>query len=115
MGYAVGTQAPGRCSSWQNRNCTGGDSTIEPSLVTHHILLAHGAAVELYKNRYQASHNGLIWITLVSHWFEPASEPKQIKMLLYYLWILCLDDKCLIKLYINPITCLLTTCNIDTI
>ncbi|KAM1752367.1 hypothetical protein ACFX11_010360 [Malus domestica] len=79
MGYAVGTLAPGRCSSWQNLNCTGGDSAIEPYLVTHHILLAHGAAVELYKNRYQASQKGLIGITLVSYWFEPASESKQDK------------------------------------
>ncbi|XP_070675791.1 beta-glucosidase 12-like [Malus domestica] len=48
MGYAVGTQVPGCCSSWQNLNCTGGDSAIEPYLVAHHLLLAHGAAVELY-------------------------------------------------------------------
>ncbi|CAN6544600.1 unnamed protein product [Malus baccata var. baccata] len=79
MGYAIGAHAPGRCSSWQNLNCTGGDSTIEPYLVTHHILLAHGAAVELYKNRYQATQKGLIGIKLVSDWFEPASDSKQDK------------------------------------
>ncbi|RXI03527.1 hypothetical protein DVH24_004179 [Malus domestica] len=69
----------GRCSSWQNLNCTGGDSAIEPYLVAHHLLLAHGAAVELYKNRYQATQKGLIGITLVSDWFEPASDSKQDK------------------------------------
>ncbi|CAN6544598.1 unnamed protein product [Malus baccata var. baccata] len=79
MGYAVGAHALGRCSSWQNLNCTGGDSAIEPYLVTHHILLAHGAAVELYKNRYQATQKGLIGITLVSDWFEPALNSKQDK------------------------------------
>ncbi|KAM2960933.1 hypothetical protein FF1_030566 [Malus domestica] len=79
MGYAVGTQVPGRCSSWQNLNCTGGDSAIEPYLVAHHLLLAHGAAVELYKNRYQATQKSLIGITLVSDWYEPASDSKQDK------------------------------------
>ncbi|KAM1394717.1 hypothetical protein PS2_030283 [Malus domestica] len=88
MGYAVGTQVPGRCSSWQNLNCTGGDSAIEPYLVAHHLLLAHGAAVELYKNRYQATQKGLIGITLVSNLLQIQCK---IKMLPYDLWILCLD------------------------
>ncbi|XP_021832728.1 cyanogenic beta-glucosidase-like, partial [Prunus avium] len=63
-GYALGSLAPGRCSTWQQLNCTGGDSSTEPYLVTHHQLLAHAAAVKLYKNRYQASQNGVIGITL---------------------------------------------------
>ncbi|PQP97964.1 beta-glucosidase 12-like [Prunus yedoensis var. nudiflora] len=67
MGYAIGTFAPGRCSSGQQLNCTGGDSAREPYLVTHHLLLSHAAVV-------QASQKGLIGITLVSHWFEPISE-----------------------------------------
>ncbi|PQM38546.1 hypothetical protein Pyn_36360 [Prunus yedoensis var. nudiflora] len=46
-GYAVGCHAPGRCSAWQNLNCTGGDSGTEPYLVTHHQLLAHAAALSL--------------------------------------------------------------------
>ncbi|CAL2248414.1 unnamed protein product [Prunus armeniaca] len=78
-GYAIGVNAPGRCSTWQQLNCTGGDSSTEPYLVTHHQLLAHGAAVKLYKNRYQASQNGLIGIALNSHWFEPLSEEKENK------------------------------------
>ncbi|XP_008243664.1 PREDICTED: beta-glucosidase 12-like [Prunus mume] len=73
-GYAVGCHAPGRCSAWQNLSCTGGDSGTEPYLVTHHQLLAHAAAVKLYKDEYQAYQNGSIGITLVSHWFEPASN-----------------------------------------
>ena len=53
FGYALGSHAPGRCSTWQQLNCTGGDSSTEPYLVTHHLLLAHAAAVKLYKNKYQ--------------------------------------------------------------
>ena len=50
-GYAGGSLAPGRCSAWLNLNCTGGNSGTEPYLVTHNQLLAHAAAVEVYKIR----------------------------------------------------------------
>ncbi|CAL2242183.1 unnamed protein product [Prunus armeniaca] len=79
-GYATGSLAPGRCSIWQQLNCTGGDSSTEPYLVTHHLLLAHATAVKLYKNRYQASQNGVIGIDLNSDWFEPLSEAKENKI-----------------------------------
>lgn len=52
-GYATGDLAPGRCSDSLKRNCTGGDSGVEPYLVTHNQLLAHAAAVKLYKEKYQ--------------------------------------------------------------
>ena len=52
-GYTVGSFPPGRCSSWLNLNCTAGNSGTEPYLVTHHQLLAHAAAVRLYKDNYQ--------------------------------------------------------------
>ena len=52
-GYAVGAKAPGRCSSWLNPDCNGGDSGTEPYLATHYQLLAHAAAVNLYKTKYQ--------------------------------------------------------------
>ncbi|KAB1209597.1 Beta-glucosidase 12 [Morella rubra] len=73
-GYASGTLAPGRCSSWQNLNCTGGDSATEPYLVSHYQLLAHAAAVEVYKQKYQAAQNGVIGITLVCHWIVSISK-----------------------------------------
>jgi beta-glucosidase len=52
-GYVKGRFAPGRCSSWQNLNCTGGDSGTEPYLTTHYQLIAHAAAVQVYKKKYQ--------------------------------------------------------------
>ncbi|KAE9585966.1 hypothetical protein Lal_00010043 [Lupinus albus] len=75
-GYAIGQFAPGRCSKWVNPNCTGGDSGTEPYVVSHHQLLAHAAAVQVYKNKYQKSQKGVIGITLVSHWFVPLSNSK---------------------------------------
>ncbi|PQP95505.1 hypothetical protein Pyn_25426 [Prunus yedoensis var. nudiflora] len=52
-GYAIGGHAPGRCSSWYDSTCLGGDSAKEPYLVTHNLLLAHAAAVKLYKEEFQ--------------------------------------------------------------
>lgn len=51
-GYAVGIMAPGRCSQWV-ANCTGGNSATEPYWAARHLLLAHAAAVKLYREKYQ--------------------------------------------------------------
>ncbi|XP_073220225.1 beta-glucosidase 12-like isoform X2 [Cicer arietinum] len=75
-GYVDGQLAPGRCSPWQNLNCTGGDSSIEPYIVAHNQLLAHASAVNAYKTKYQASQKGMIGITLVSHWMMPLYDTK---------------------------------------
>ncbi|XP_056169441.1 beta-glucosidase 12-like isoform X2 [Syzygium oleosum] len=78
-GYGIGLTPPGRCSEWQRLNCTGGDSGIEPYLVSHYQLLAHAAAVKLYRDKYQKSQKGKIGITLVSQWMVPYSSAKQNK------------------------------------
>ncbi|CAJ2652567.1 unnamed protein product [Trifolium pratense] len=84
-GYVIGMFPPGRCSDWQNLNCTGGDSGTEPYLVAHHLLLAHVAAVQVYKTKYQVplllksqttSQMGWIGIALQSFWFVPFSNSK---------------------------------------
>ncbi|XP_010265851.1 PREDICTED: beta-glucosidase 12-like isoform X1 [Nelumbo nucifera] len=75
-GYSMDTLAPGRCSPWVSLSCTGGNSGTEPYLVAHNQLLAHAAAVKAYKDKYQASQEGKIGITLVSHWFVPYSNDK---------------------------------------
>ncbi|GKU94138.1 hypothetical protein SLEP1_g7666 [Rubroshorea leprosula] len=78
-GYAMGVAAPGRCSSWLKMDCSGGDSATEPYVVSHHQLLAHAAAVNLYKQKYQAIQKGVIGITLVSPWFVPLSNATRDK------------------------------------
>ncbi|PRQ35255.1 putative beta-glucosidase [Rosa chinensis] len=75
-GYGLGALAPGRCSTWINPNCTGGNSATEPYLVTHYQLLAHAAAVNMYKKHYQESQKGLIGITLVAEWLIPNSTAQ---------------------------------------
>ena len=49
-GYDKGNKAMGRCSKWVNSLCVAGDSSIEPYLVSHHLLLAHAAAVDEFRN-----------------------------------------------------------------
>ncbi|KAF3498374.1 hypothetical protein DY000_02056692 [Brassica cretica] len=56
QGYLTGEKAPGRCSSFTNPNCLGGDGATEPYIVGHNFLLAHGAAVKVYREKYQVIH-----------------------------------------------------------
>ncbi|VAI19003.1 unnamed protein product [Triticum turgidum subsp. durum] len=43
----------------------------EPYIVTHNILLAHAATVDLYRRKYQKAQGGEVGITLVCHWYLP--------------------------------------------
>ncbi|KAJ1409724.1 Glycosyl hydrolases family 1, N-terminal conserved site [Sesbania bispinosa] len=74
QGYADGLFAPGRCSKWLN--CSAGDSSTEPYIVTHYQILAHAAAVRVYKHKYQIFQKGQIGVTLNSPWIMPLSESK---------------------------------------
>ncbi|CAN0880879.1 Beta-glucosidase 13, partial [Linum grandiflorum] len=74
-GYSEGTSAPGRCTSNPKRKCDSGNSATEPYIVGHNQLLAHAAAVQLYRQKYQASQKGMIGVTLNSMWYVPAN-PK---------------------------------------
>lgn len=72
-GYDLGILAPWRCSS-DVGNCSNGDSSTEPYVVAHNLLLSHAAAVKLYKEKYQANQKGVIGIALNSKWVEPFSK-----------------------------------------
>ncbi|KAF2319498.1 hypothetical protein GH714_016459 [Hevea brasiliensis] len=72
--YDDGVFAPGRCSSWVNRQCRAGNSATEPYIVAHHLLLSHAAAVQVYREKYQTTQDGMIGITLFTFWFEPLSN-----------------------------------------
>jgi beta-glucosidase len=52
-GYDTRLLQPQHCSSPFGFNYTRGNSSIEPYLAAHHILLAHASATVLYKEKYQ--------------------------------------------------------------
>ncbi|KAF2567853.1 hypothetical protein F2Q70_00024605 [Brassica cretica] len=51
--------------------CVAGDSSTEPYVVSHHLLLAHAAAVEEFRNCDKISQDGKIGIVLSPFWVEP--------------------------------------------
>ncbi|KAJ4834472.1 hypothetical protein Tsubulata_007928 [Turnera subulata] len=74
-GFDTGEFAPGRCSKWVNEDvCKVGNSSTEPYIVAHHLLLSHAAAVKVYRQKYKATQKGKIGFTLDSYWFEPYSK-----------------------------------------
>lgn len=78
-GYSSGTLAPGRCSSSEKPGCSMGDSGKEPYMVAHNQLLAHAAAVKVYRDKYQMEQKGKVSITIVSNWIIPYSNSKEDK------------------------------------
>ncbi|KAL7137059.1 hypothetical protein ABFS83_10G068600 [Erythranthe nasuta] len=55
---------------------SGSNPGTEPYLVAHHLILAHAAAVEIYRRDYQAQ-KGIIGVTNVSKWFIPLKDTKE--------------------------------------
>ncbi|XP_030937210.1 beta-glucosidase 44-like [Quercus lobata] len=75
LGYDNGFFAPGRCSKPYG-NCTAGNSATEPYIVAHHLILAHAAAVQRYREKYQEKQKGRIGILLDFVWYEPLTRSK---------------------------------------
>ncbi|WPH04842.1 Hypothetical protein R9X50_00773900 [Acrodontium crateriforme] len=69
LGHSSGVFAPGRSSD--RERSSEGDSSTEPWIVGHHILIAHGAAVKLYREEFKPRHGGIIGITLNGDWTLP--------------------------------------------
>ncbi|GFP97285.1 beta-glucosidase 24 [Phtheirospermum japonicum] len=55
------------------------DRAKEAYTVARNLLLAHAAAVESYRNRFQEHQKGKIGITLVTHWFVPFNDTDEDK------------------------------------
>ena len=62
LGYSTGLFAPGRTSD--RTKSAEGDSSTEPWIVGHSLLIAHGAAVKAYRDDFKAKDGGQIGITL---------------------------------------------------
>ena len=61
-GYDTGMAPPKRCSPPFVFNCSKGNSSSEPYLAAHHMLLAHASTARLYQEKYQA------WSLLLNHY-----------------------------------------------
>ncbi len=64
LGYGQGVFAPGRVSN------------SEPYLAGHNLLLAHGKAVDIYRNEFQSVQKGRIGITNNCDWREPLTDSE---------------------------------------
>ncbi|KAJ0113494.1 hypothetical protein Patl1_02235 [Pistacia atlantica] len=75
LGFDNGLNPPSRCSK-EVGNCTAGDSGTEPYIAAHNMILAHAAAVERYREKYQKEQGGRIGILLDFVWYEPLTRSK---------------------------------------
>lgn len=66
LGYSNGIFAPGRTSD-RSKSAVG-DSSTEPWQVGHNLLIAHGAAVKVYRDEYKGRDKGQIGITINGRW-----------------------------------------------
>ncbi|GJJ14656.1 Beta-glucosidase 1B [Clathrus columnatus] len=75
LGYGRGVFAPGR-SSDRARNAEGNSST-EPWIVGHSLIIAHAHAVKLYREEFKSLQQGSIGITLNGDWAMPYDDSPE--------------------------------------
>jgi beta-glucosidase len=68
LGYNEGAFAPGHTSDRSKSSV--GDSSTEPWLAGHNLLIAHGAAVKIYREEFKSTQGGQIGITLNGKRFQ---------------------------------------------
>ncbi|KAJ3561199.1 hypothetical protein NP233_g10336 [Leucocoprinus birnbaumii] len=74
LGYNFGNFAPGRTSN-RERSAVG-DSSTEPWIVGHHLILAHSYAVKAYREEF-GIQGGQIGITLDCPWYMPFDDKPE--------------------------------------
>ncbi|KAL5789683.1 hypothetical protein ACOSQ2_004571 [Xanthoceras sorbifolium] len=75
LGFDNGINPPSRCSKAYG-NCTAGDSSTEPYIAAHNMILSHAEAVKRYREKYQQTQKGKIGILLDFVWYEPLTDSK---------------------------------------
>ncbi|KAL3359388.1 hypothetical protein AABB24_016113 [Solanum stoloniferum] len=67
-GYDNGITPPNHCSPpFGAKSCSIGNSSTEPYIVAHNILLAHSAAVRLYRRKYKSTQHGFVGLNLFAY------------------------------------------------
>ncbi|CDY15703.1 BnaA07g08740D [Brassica napus] len=83
VGYDLGSGPPSHCSPpFGMVNCSKGNSSTEPYIALHNMLLAHASTARLYKQKYKASHkqNGFVGITCFAFWMVPFTSSEEDEM-----------------------------------
>ncbi|KAJ8898626.1 hypothetical protein K2173_004239 [Erythroxylum novogranatense] len=75
--YDLGMLPPKRCSPPFGLNCSQGNSTYEPYLAVHHMLLAHAFTARLYRTKYKEKQHGFIGLSLYGFWFQPLTNSAE--------------------------------------
>ncbi|KAF7819204.1 beta-glucosidase 11-like [Senna tora] len=76
-GYDLGIAPPQRCTPSSFFNCANGNSSTEPYIAAHHLLLAHASAAALYRKNYQEKQNGLIGINIFTYGISPLTNSTE--------------------------------------
>ncbi|CAN4093067.1 unnamed protein product [Withania somnifera] len=67
-GYDNGITPPNHCSPpFGAKPCSIGNSSTEPYIVAHNIILAHSAAVRLYRRKYKSTQHGFVGLNLFAY------------------------------------------------
>ncbi|XP_024031929.1 beta-glucosidase 3 isoform X2 [Morus notabilis] len=72
-GYGSGQVPPQRCSH-PFGDCSKGNSTTEPYIAAHIMLLAHASVYRLYEKNYKDKQRGFIGLNLLSFSFVPLTD-----------------------------------------
>ncbi|KAI0089448.1 beta-glucosidase 1B [Irpex rosettiformis] len=72
LGYGRGVFAPGRSSD--RLRSTEGDSSREPWIAGHSVILAHAYAAKAYREEFKEKQGGQIGITLNGDWAMPYDD-----------------------------------------
>ncbi|CAL5208890.1 unnamed protein product [Lathyrus oleraceus] len=76
--YDQGISPPQRCSPpFCIITSSKGNSTIEPYLAAHHMLLAHSSAVRLYRRKYREQQHGFVGISLYTFGTVPQTNTEK--------------------------------------
>ncbi|KZP20343.1 glycoside hydrolase family 1 protein [Athelia psychrophila] len=75
LGYSRGVFAPGRCSD-RERSALG-DSSTEPYIAGHSVILASASAVQAYRTEFKPTQGGQIGITLNGDWAMPYDDAPE--------------------------------------
>uniref|UniRef100_A0A0E0JQ60 4-hydroxy-7-methoxy-3-oxo-3,4-dihydro-2H-1,4-benzoxazin-2-yl glucosidebeta-D-glucosidase n=1 Tax=Oryza punctata TaxID=4537 RepID=A0A0E0JQ60_ORYPU len=73
--YVTGEFAPGHCSDpFGLTKCTVGNSSVEPYIAAHNMILIHATVVRLYREKYRALQKGIVGVNMLSLWSYPLTN-----------------------------------------